>query len=256
MNDFNDILDALGDLNFSTFDDNVSHVEVCHQHLQPEGFALCPLYSLHLPLHHRPRRQRAGGVGERAIWTETLWNSPVYPQPCIADLCVVATLPVSISSLLQLGHWPFGNAMCKITHLIFSVNPLQQYLFPYVYECGPLPVRETFWRWSQSEEEKDQAANLCWRLAAGILCCPPETTFSRRRNPTIQTASYVNQCTRWTVLRSGQLESKWASSCSALPSPSLSLLCSRPPGQYHPTHSWPGTPYQPSPPSSPTLWSS
>ncbi|KAJ3582034.1 hypothetical protein NHX12_015973 [Muraenolepis orangiensis] len=39
-----------------------------------------------------------------------------------ADLCVVATLPVWISSLLQGGHWPFGTAMCKITHLVFSVN--------------------------------------------------------------------------------------------------------------------------------------
>ncbi|XP_010890372.1 atypical chemokine receptor 3b [Esox lucius] len=40
----------------------------------------------------------------------------------VADLCVVATLPVWVSSLLQRGHWPFGEAVCKITHLVFSVN--------------------------------------------------------------------------------------------------------------------------------------
>ncbi|XP_018582081.2 atypical chemokine receptor 3-like [Scleropages formosus] len=40
----------------------------------------------------------------------------------VADLCVVATLPVWVSSLLQEGHWPFGGAMCRITHLVFSVN--------------------------------------------------------------------------------------------------------------------------------------
>ncbi|KAM4560192.1 atypical chemokine receptor 3b [Odontesthes bonariensis] len=40
----------------------------------------------------------------------------------VADLCVVATLPVWVTSLLQGGRWPFGEAVCKITHLIFSVN--------------------------------------------------------------------------------------------------------------------------------------
>ncbi|XP_076857291.1 atypical chemokine receptor 3a [Brachyhypopomus gauderio] len=40
----------------------------------------------------------------------------------VADLCVVATLPVWVSSLAQGGHWPFGQAACKLTHLLFSVN--------------------------------------------------------------------------------------------------------------------------------------
>jgi len=40
----------------------------------------------------------------------------------VADLCVVATLPVWISSLLQRGHWPFGRVACQLTHLVFSVN--------------------------------------------------------------------------------------------------------------------------------------
>lgn len=40
----------------------------------------------------------------------------------VADLCVCATLPVWVSSLAQHGHWPFGEAACKLTHLLFSVN--------------------------------------------------------------------------------------------------------------------------------------
>lgn len=40
----------------------------------------------------------------------------------VADLCVVATLPVWVSSLAQGGHWPFGQVACKMTHLLFSVN--------------------------------------------------------------------------------------------------------------------------------------
>uniref|UniRef100_A0A8C1JPX8 Atypical chemokine receptor 3a n=1 Tax=Cyprinus carpio TaxID=7962 RepID=A0A8C1JPX8_CYPCA len=40
----------------------------------------------------------------------------------VADLCVVATLPVWVSSLAHGGHWPFGQAACKLTHLLLSIN--------------------------------------------------------------------------------------------------------------------------------------
>ncbi|XP_051883842.1 atypical chemokine receptor 3-like [Pristis pectinata] len=40
----------------------------------------------------------------------------------IADLCVVITLPIWVTSFIQHGTWPFGVFMCKFTHLIFSVN--------------------------------------------------------------------------------------------------------------------------------------
>ncbi|KAL7854039.1 hypothetical protein AOLI_G00208830 [Acnodon oligacanthus] len=40
----------------------------------------------------------------------------------VADLCVVATLPIWASSIAQEGHWPFGQAACKLTHLTFSVS--------------------------------------------------------------------------------------------------------------------------------------
>ncbi|XP_057192058.1 atypical chemokine receptor 3a [Triplophysa rosa] len=47
----------------------------------------------------------------------------------VADLCVVATLPVWVSSLAQGGHWPFGQVACKLTHLLFSVNLLASIFF-------------------------------------------------------------------------------------------------------------------------------
>lgn len=47
----------------------------------------------------------------------------------VADLCVVATLPVWVTSLLQDGRWPFGEAACKFTHLVFSVNLFSSIFF-------------------------------------------------------------------------------------------------------------------------------
>ncbi|XP_068602370.1 atypical chemokine receptor 3a [Brachionichthys hirsutus] len=47
----------------------------------------------------------------------------------VADLCVCATLPVWVSSLAQHGHWPFGEAACKLTHLLFSVNLFSSIFF-------------------------------------------------------------------------------------------------------------------------------
>lgn len=40
----------------------------------------------------------------------------------IADLCVVITLPIWVTSFLQHGIWPFGEFMCKFVHLVFTVN--------------------------------------------------------------------------------------------------------------------------------------
>ncbi|KAK0145142.1 Atypical chemokine receptor 3 [Merluccius polli] len=50
-------------------------------------------------------------------------------QLAVADLCVCATLPVWVSSLAQGGHWPFGEAACKLTHLLFSVNLFSSIFF-------------------------------------------------------------------------------------------------------------------------------
>ncbi|KAM7365879.1 hypothetical protein PAMP_016772 [Pampus punctatissimus] len=50
-------------------------------------------------------------------------------QLAVADLSVLATLPVWVASLLQGGHWPFGVLVCKLTHLIFSVNLFSSIFF-------------------------------------------------------------------------------------------------------------------------------
>ncbi|XP_008292555.1 atypical chemokine receptor 3-like [Stegastes partitus] len=39
-----------------------------------------------------------------------------------ADLVVVATLPLWVTSLLRGGRWPFGFAVCKLAHLLFGVS--------------------------------------------------------------------------------------------------------------------------------------
>ncbi|XP_041834774.1 atypical chemokine receptor 3-like [Melanotaenia boesemani] len=46
-----------------------------------------------------------------------------------ADLFVVATLPVWVSSLLRGGLWPFGEAVCKLAHMVFSINLFSSIFF-------------------------------------------------------------------------------------------------------------------------------
>ncbi|XP_043916530.1 atypical chemokine receptor 3 [Protopterus annectens] len=62
------------------------------------------------------------------IWVN-LWTKRVRYEThtyilnlAVADLFVVITLPVWVASLVQNEQWPMGEAMCKVTHLIFSVN--------------------------------------------------------------------------------------------------------------------------------------
>lgn len=48
----------------------------------------------------------------------------------VADLCVVATVPVWVASLLRHGQWPLGQLGCKAAHLLFSVNLFGSIFFP------------------------------------------------------------------------------------------------------------------------------
>ncbi|TRY98351.1 hypothetical protein DNTS_007748 [Danionella cerebrum] len=129
MNDFTDILDVFGDLNFSALDDNVSHVEVCHSTFSQRAllYGLSVLYIFLFII--------GLAANSLVVWVNVRVERKRYETHlyilnlAIADLSVVATLPVSISSLLQLGHWPFGDAMCKITHLIFSINLFSSIFF-------------------------------------------------------------------------------------------------------------------------------
>ncbi|XP_044043516.1 atypical chemokine receptor 3-like [Siniperca chuatsi] len=67
-------------------------------------------------------------VNLRADWNR--YETHLYVlNLSVADLCVVATLPVWVTSLLQGGRWPFGEAVCKLTHLVFSVNLFSSIFF-------------------------------------------------------------------------------------------------------------------------------
>ncbi|XP_062852872.1 atypical chemokine receptor 3b [Trichomycterus rosablanca] len=131
MNELTDLLDMLTDQNFSFLDENGSHVEtvVCQSSFSQHAmlYSLSVLYmfifiiglaanTLVVWVNARPGRERH----ETHLYILNL---------AIADLCVVATLPISITSLLQQGHWPFGDAMCKLTHMIFSINLFSSIFF-------------------------------------------------------------------------------------------------------------------------------
>lgn len=132
MNDLNDLLDMLTEQNFSFLDDNGSHVEtlVCPTAFSQRAllYALSVLY-IFIFLIGLAANALVVWVNVRAGRRERHETHLYILNLAIADLCVVATLPVSVSSLLQHGHWPFGDAMCKITHLVFSVNLFSSIFF-------------------------------------------------------------------------------------------------------------------------------
>ncbi|XP_076848753.1 atypical chemokine receptor 3b [Brachyhypopomus gauderio] len=131
VSDLNDLLDLLSEQNFSFMDDNGSHVEtvVCQSAFSQRAllYVLSVLYIFIFLI----------GLAANAlvVWVNVRTGRERHETHlyilnlAIADLCVVATLPVSVSSLLQHGHWPFGDAMCKITHLVFSVNLFSSIFF-------------------------------------------------------------------------------------------------------------------------------
>ncbi|XP_026860531.2 atypical chemokine receptor 3b [Electrophorus electricus] len=124
MNELTDLLDLLSGENFSFMDDNGSHVEtvVCQSAFNQRAL-LYTLSILYIFIFVIGLAANALVVWVNVRGSRERHETHLYVlNLAIADLCVVATLPVSVSSLLQHGHWPFGDAMCKITHLVFSVN--------------------------------------------------------------------------------------------------------------------------------------
>ncbi|KAJ8410585.1 hypothetical protein AAFF_G00194890 [Aldrovandia affinis] len=125
--EFSEIMDNWEDLNlnFSDQEDgNMSHVEtlVC-----PTGFnrsaILYAMSTLYIFIFIIGLVANSVVVWVNLRAERNRYETHLYIlNLAIADLCVVATLPVWVSSLIQHGHWPFGEAMCKITHLVFSVN--------------------------------------------------------------------------------------------------------------------------------------
>lgn len=132
MNDLTEFLDMLTEQNFSFLDDNGSHVEtlVCPSAFSQRAllYTLSVLY-IFIFLIGLAANALVVWVNVRAGRRERHETHLYILNLAIADLCVVATLPVSISSLLHQGHWPFGDGMCKLTHLIFSVNLFSSIFF-------------------------------------------------------------------------------------------------------------------------------
>ncbi|XP_041936302.1 atypical chemokine receptor 3b [Alosa sapidissima] len=133
FSDFNELMDILEELNMTIHDehDNMSHVETERCVF---GFSLnAVLYSmsvLYIFIFLIGLAANALVVWVNLRAERNRYETHLYIlNLAVADLCVVATLPVSVSSLLQHGHWPFGGAMCKITHLVFSVNLFSSIFF-------------------------------------------------------------------------------------------------------------------------------
>lgn len=122
-----DLFKMFGDPNVSETFSNISSVDtvVCATAFDRDAllYSMCVLYSFIFVV----------GLAANALvlWVNVRAQRDSAPrhethtyiaQLAVADLCVCATLPVWVSSLAQHGHWPFGEAACKLTHLLFTVN--------------------------------------------------------------------------------------------------------------------------------------
>ncbi|KAM6892988.1 atypical chemokine receptor 3-like [Lycodopsis pacificus] len=93
----------------------------------------------------------------------------------VADLCVVATLPAWVTSLLQGGRWPFGDAACKLTHLVFSVNLFGSIFF---LACMSADRYLSVARFADGRRRKAARRLICvlvWLLA--LAASVPDTYF-------------------------------------------------------------------------------
>lgn len=131
-NDLTELMELWEELNLTgEHYDNMSHVEAL---MCPAGFShTAVLYTLSvLYIFIFLVGLAANSV---VVWVNVRSERNRYETHlyilnlAVADLCVVATLPIWVSSLLQKGHWPFGEAICKITHLVFSVNLFSSIFF-------------------------------------------------------------------------------------------------------------------------------
>lgn len=131
-NDLTELMELWEELNLTAADHyNLSHVEtlLCSGAVSHAGFlhSLSVLYVFIFLV----------GLAANAlvVWVNLRSNRNRYETHlyilnlAVADLCVVATLPVWVTSLLQGGRWPFGEAVCKFTHLVFSVNLFSSIFF-------------------------------------------------------------------------------------------------------------------------------
>ncbi|XP_034408610.1 atypical chemokine receptor 3-like [Cyclopterus lumpus] len=125
VHDLTELLELWEELNLTGGDNhNLSHVETlkCRGAVGHSAFlhVLCVLYVFIFLVG-----LAANGL---VVWVNLRVHRNRYETHlyvlnlAVADLCVVATLPVWVASLLQGGRWPFGESACRLAHLVFSVN--------------------------------------------------------------------------------------------------------------------------------------
>ncbi|XP_061081867.1 atypical chemokine receptor 3-like [Conger conger] len=180
--DFSEIINMWEDLNLNftdSEDGNVSHVEalVC-----PAGFSrsavLYTMSTLYIFIFIIGLVANSVVVWVNVRTERNRYETHLYIlNLAIADLCVVATLPVWVSSLIQHGHWPFGETMCKLTHLVFSVN-----LFSSIFFLACMSVDRylsvALFGDSNSRRKKQVRSVVCilvWLLA--LVASLPDTYF-------------------------------------------------------------------------------
>ncbi|XP_070711850.1 atypical chemokine receptor 3b [Pempheris klunzingeri] len=130
--DLTELMELWAELNLTAADHhNLSHVEtlLCSGAVSHAAFlhVLSVLYIFIFVV----------GVAANAavVWVNLRSNRRCYETHlyvlnlAVADLCAMATLPVWVTSLLQGGRWPFGGAVCKLAHLVFSVNLFSSIFF-------------------------------------------------------------------------------------------------------------------------------
>ncbi|XP_056157393.1 atypical chemokine receptor 3b [Lampris incognitus] len=180
--DLTELMEMWEELNFSSSEhgDNDSQVEtlVC-----PAGFSQTSLlYTLSILYIFIFLVGLAANV--LVVWVNVRSDRNRYETHlyilnlAVADLCVVATLPIWVSSLLQLGHWPFGQAVCKITHLVFSVNLFSSIFFLTCMSVDRYLSVVLFGDSSNSRRKKVIRRAICvavWLLA--LAASIPDTYF-------------------------------------------------------------------------------
>ncbi|XP_005465110.1 atypical chemokine receptor 3 [Oreochromis niloticus] len=130
-NELSELIELLEELNLTAADHNMSHVEAlrCSGTISHTAF-LHTLSVLYIFIFLVGLAANALVVWVNLRSDRNRYETHLYIlNLAIADLCVVATLPIWVTSLLKGGRWPFGESVCKLTHLVFSVNLFSSIFF-------------------------------------------------------------------------------------------------------------------------------
>ncbi|XP_030642417.1 atypical chemokine receptor 3a [Chanos chanos] len=160
-----ELFNTWNDLNISGLLENISHVELhmCHTAFNRTALlhAMCTLY-IFIFVIGLAANALVVWVNVRAKHHQRRHGTHLYIlNLAVADLSVVATLPVWVSSLVQGGVWSFGEAACKLTHLVFSVN-----LFASIFFLTCMSVD----RYLSVATRLCELSSRRWRLARCVAC--------------------------------------------------------------------------------------